>query len=377
MPNNDKETLSAMTLARMSYFNIPAMRELLNRTGSFSCIIENHKNIQDVVPDCPTRLVSTLKNISKLQERAEEELEYCRQNGVKPLLITDPDYPQRLTECDDAPLVLFYKGTASLNKKRMISIVGTRHATVYADDCIRTFTESIRELCPDLVIVSGLAYGVDIMAHRHALQNGIPTVGVVAHGLDSLYPSRHRETANRMIENGGLLTEFFTRTNADKVNFVRRNRIVAGMCDATILVESAARGGGLITTSMAQSYNRDVFAYPGRIGDQYSEGCNNLIRDNGAALMTSADDLVKAMKWDGDRELAATREKGIERTLFPELEGDEKLIAEALTRENDLHTNILTDLTGIPVSRLSATLFEMEMKGIVRAMAGGVYHLLN
>lgn len=372
-----QETLAAMTLARMSYFHIPAMRELYAEAGSFSAVIENHNNILDIAPTASPRLVNSLKNIGKLQERAAEEAEYVASHGIQALTIADESYPKRLLECADAPLVLFYCGNGNLNMKRVVNIVGTRHATQYADDCIRNLVEQIGTLCPELLIVSGLAYGVDIMAHRHSLENDIPTVGVLAHGLDNLYPPRHRETANRMVNNGGLLTEHFTNTNADKVNFVRRNRIVAGMSDATILVESAAHGGGLITCSMAKSYSRDVFAFPGRVGDKYSEGCNNLIRDNGAMLVTSAEDIVKAMGWDDDARLATARQKGIERNLFPELSEEAKAIVDALSKENDQQLNVLIANTGMAVGTMQAKLFELEMQGVVKPLAGSVYHLMK
>ncbi len=371
-----EETICAMTLARTSFFHIPAMRELYRRTGSFAGIMENRDNIRDIAPDCPPRLVSSLKTIGKVMDRARQEAEYMEAHGIKALTIADSGYPQRLKGCNDAPLVLFYKGCADLNPKRVINIVGTRHATRYAEERIGELTERMKEICPDLLIASGLAYGVDIMAHRQCVELGIPTVGVLAHGLDNLYPPRHRETADRMVENGGLLTEHFTGTNADKVNFVRRNRIVAGMSDATILVESASHGGGLITCRMAQSYGRDVFAYPGRVGDKYSEGCNNLIRDNGARLATCADDIAAAMGWTADAELATAQRNGIERELFPELSGEEKAVADCLAG-SDATLNGIATATGIAVNRLSAILFSLEMKGVAKALAGGVYHLIK
>ena len=196
--------------------------------------------------------------------------------------MNDERYPQRLKDCDDAPLMLFYKGNANLNQQRVINIVGTRHCTIYGQDIIRRFTADMKSLCPDTIIISGLAYGVDINAHRQALTNGMETVGVLAHGLDYLYPTAHRETATEMLRQGGLATEFMTGTNADKMNFVRRNRIVAGLADATIVVESASKGGSLITANLASDYNRDVFAFPGNVGAPYSMGTNNLIRDNKA-----------------------------------------------------------------------------------------------
>ena len=225
-------------------------------------------------------------------------------------------------------------------------------------------------------MVSGLAYGVDINAHRQALANGYPTVGVLAHGLDQIYPYRHRETAAEMLRQGGLLTEFMTQTNADKPNFVRRNRIVAGMADATIVVESAAKGGGLITAEIAQSYNRSVFAFPGHVSAEYSKGCNNLIRDNGAALITCADDFVKAMDWQNEVRLQQALSDGIERNLFPDLSPEEQQVVCLLQQTNDLQLNIISVKTSLPIGQLTALLFQLEMKGVVKPLAGGMYHLL-
>jgi DNA processing protein len=227
-----------------------------------------------------------------------------------------------------------------------------------------------------VLVVSGLAYGVDINAHRQALAQGYETVGVLAHGLDDLYPPRHRQTADEMVENGGLLTEYFTMTQPDKVNFVRRNRIVAGMCDASILVESAAKGGGLITMRIAREYNRDTFAFPGAVGAPYSEGCNSLIRDNGAKLITSAQDFVDAMGWNDDATLMQAKKQGIERQIFPQLSAEEQMVVNCLREQNDQQINMLTVKTNLPIARLSSMLFELEMKGVVRNMAGGTYHLM-
>jgi DNA processing protein len=289
----------------------------------------------------------------------------------------DDGYPRRLKECDDAPLMLFYKGTADLNATHIINIVGTRHSTPYGQDLIRRFVADLRTLCPDVLIVSGLAYGIDICAHRQALDNGLATIGVLAHGLDDLYPTAHRDTANRMVAQGGLLTEFMTRTNADKLNFVRRNRITAGISDACVLVESAAKGGGLITTRISKDYNRDVFAFPGPVGAPYSEGCNRLIRDNGAALITSAEDLVKAMGWEQDALLAQARQQGIERQLFPDLSADEQKVVSLLQKTNDLQLNIISVKCALPVGTVTSLLFTLEMKGVVKAFAGGTYHLIK
>lgn len=353
------------------------MRQLIEAVGSATAVVEHRRDIRDIVPDCSPRVVEGLKSLDEAIKRAEAELEFAHSHGIQTLCLGADDYPHRLAECDDAPLVLFYKGTANLNARRVICIIGTRHCTIYGQDLIRRFMADLRVACPEMLVISGIAYGVDIHAHRRALENGYPTVAVLAHGLDYLYPPRHRETAKQMVEQGGLLTEFFTQTNADKINFVRRNRIVAGMSDACILVESAAKGGGLITARLARDYNRDVFAFPGRVGDRYSEGCNNLIRDNIATLVNNADDFIAAMRWGDDATLAKQRLRGIERQIFPCLSPDETLVVDTLKADNDQNINMLAVRTNIPINRLTATLFELEMKGVIKAMAGGSYHLLE
>ena len=371
------EVIAAMTLMRINYFSLSGLTLMYRELGNAQTIIEHHANIRDIFPDASEKLVNGLRNIDEAKARAEAELEFCQKHGIQPLPMNDEHYPARLRECDDAPLMLFYRGNADLNQQRVINIVGTRHCTAYGKDVISRFVRDLKSLCPQLLIVSGLAYGVDINAHRAALENGYETVGVLAHGLDQIYPPRHRETAIKMISQGGLLTEFFTQTNADKVNFVRRNRIVAGMSDACILVESAARGGGLITARLSRDYNRDVFAFPGRVGDEYSEGCNNLIRNNGAALITSAQDFVEAMGWITDAQLNEARQKGIERQLFPSLSLEEMQIVGALQKQNDQQINMLSVTSNLPVARLTAILFELELKGVVKVLAGGTYHLLG
>ena len=371
------EVIAAMTLMRINYFSLSGLTLMYRELGNAQTIIEHHANIRDIFPDASEKLVNGLRNIDEAKARAEAELEFCQKHGILPLPMNDEHYPARLRECDDAPLMLFYRGNADLNQQRVINIVGTRHCTAYGKDVISRFVRDLKSLCPQLLIVSGLAYGVDINAHRAALENGYETVGVLAHGLDQIYPPRHRETAVKMISQGGLLTEFFTQTNADKVNFVRRNRIVAGMSDACILVESAARGGGLITARLSRDYNRDVFAFPGRVGDEYSEGCNNLIRNNGAALITSAQDFVEAMGWITDAQLNEARQKGIERQLFPSLSPEEMQIVGALQKQNDQQINMLSVTSNLPVARLTAILFELELKGGVKVLAGGTYHLLG
>ena len=374
---DQQEILNTILLTRLNYFSLAGMLELYRKVGSATLIMEHKNNLRDILPDASDKLVNAIQNSDEARKRAEVELEYDLRYGIEPLTMNDERYPSRLKECDDAPLMLFYKGNANLNQQRVINIVGTRHCTPYGEDLIRRFITELKQLCPQVLIVSGLAYGVDINAHRQALDKGYETVGVLAHGLDDHYPNRHKETALRMIEQGGLLTEFLTQTNADKINFVRRNRIVAGMSDACILIESMAHGGGLITCQISQSYNRDVFAFPGRIGDAYSEGCNNLIRSNGAMLITSASDFVKNMGWQDDAKLMRAKQQGIERSLFPELSPEEQLIVDILSKTNDLQINLISVKSNIDITRLTSILFTMEMKGILKTLAGGMYHLLK
>lgn len=371
-----QEIINTIALTRINYFHLTGMLQLYRRLGSATAVIEHRRNIRDVLPDASPKLVQSLQQLDEPLHRAEIELQWDLENGVMPLCMNDENYPQRLRQCDDAPLMLFYKGNINLNQRRVICVVGTRRNTVYGEDLIRRFMRELRQLCPQLLVISGLAYGIDIIAHRQALQNGYPTVGVLAHGIDYLYPARHKQTADEMVKKGGLLTEFLTQTNADKVNFVRRNRIVAGISDACVVVESAAHGGGLITASLARTYNREVFAFPGNVGSQYSEGCNNLIRDNVAGLINNADDFVKSMNWDDDVKLQRAQQVGIERQLFPDLSTEERRVVNALKKHNDLQINMLSVQADIPIAHLTAILFSLEMKGVLKALPGGMYHLL-
>ena len=372
---NHNETRNAIALTRVNYFNLAGLAQLYRKLGSATEVIAHRNNLKDVLPDASPRLLEAMHNIEQHLRVADAEMEHNARNNIKTLCLADNDYPQRLKNCADAPLVLFFKGNTDLNRARVINIVGTRHCTAYGQDVIRKFVTELKKLSPEVLIVSGLAYGVDINAHRQALANDLDTVAVLAHGLDNLYPTRHKQTADEMIKHGGLLTEFLTNTNADKLNFVRRNRIVAGMSDACVLVESAAHGGGLITTAIARDYSREVFAFPGAVGAPFSEGCNNLIRDHKAQLITSAADFIQALGWETDfKRIQATRQ-GIERQLFPELSAEEQTVIEALQSLNDQPISQLSLSANIPISRLTVVLFQLEMKGMLKLLAGGCYHL--
>ena len=378
---NEQEIFYTMALTRISNFNFQQALELYRTVGSAQLIYEHRNDIGDIIKDGSPRLKEALKVWDEPMKRAEFELKFMQEHQIRAITLNDDDYPQRLRECADAPIILYYKGNADLNQSKIISIVGTRQCTQYGIDLIRRFVSDLRRHYPEMLIVSGLAYGVDINAHRQALAQGYPTVAVLAHGLDHIYPYHHRDTAAQMLNHGGLLTEFMTQTNADKPNFVRRNRIVAGLSDAVIVdavivIESKSKGGGLITADIAQSYNRAVFAYPGAVGMSCSEGCNNLIRDNVAALISNADDFIRAMGWQDETKRKEALSDGIERNLFPDLSPEESSIVKQLQQTNDLQLNILSVKTGIPIGHLTALLFQLEMKGVIKPLAGGMYHLL-
>ena len=375
--NNMKdETFYTMALTRLTNFNYQQALTLYQTIGSAQLLYEYRHHIGDILKDSSPRLVEALKDWDDAMKRADFEIKYMEEHQIRALTLTDDDYPQRLAECPDAPIVLYYTGNADLNQAKIVSIVGTRRCTSYGQDLIRRFISDLKRYCPQVLIVSGLAYGVDIHAHREALASGYPTIGVLAHGLDQIYPYRHRDTAAEMLSHGGLLTEFMTQTNADKPNFVRRNRIVAGMADSVVVVESAEKGGSLITAEIAQSYNRAVFAFPGHVNAEFSKGCNNLIRDNGAALISNAEDFVKAMDWQDEARRQQALTDGIERNLFPDLSAEEQKIVSLLQQTNDLQLNILSVKSGLPIGQLTALLFQLEMKGIIKPLAGGMYHLL-
>ena len=272
-------------------------RHLLQALGEAEAVFTEKQQLLGRIPGIGSNIAAEIKRPEILQ-RAEKELAFIEKNNISCYYLTDTDYPVRLRECPDAPILFYFKGNTNLDATRIISIVGTRNATEYGRELTESLIKDLAKVIPDLLVVSGLAYGIDICAHRNALYNRLPTVAVLAHGLDRIYPSCHRNTAVEMLESGGLLTDFPSGTEPDRPNFLRRNRIVAGISDCTIVVESAEKGGSLVTADIAFSYGRDVYSFPGRVGDSHSKGCNNLIRQNKAGLITSADDLLSALCWD-------------------------------------------------------------------------------
>lgn len=372
----EQELIYTMALSRVPSLNLTHQHILLEALGSATAIFEHRRDICDVLPDAHPRMAEALALMDIHIPRAEEELAFAQSGRVQCIHYNDEAYPARLRECPDAPLIIYYRGTTDLNARHILSMVGTRKITEYGKDICRQFIKELKSLCPDTVIVSGLAYGVDINCHRAALQNGMPTLAVLAHGLDQIYPRHHRDTAVKMVSQGGLLTEFMSRTNPDKKNFVQRNRIVAGISNATVVVESAAKGGSLITADLAETYHRDVFAFPGRCSDVYSEGCNNLIRQNHAALITSAEAFVETMGWETAQARQEQLAKGVQQEFFPELNEQEQMIVRTLQNVDDMPINILSVNTNIPIGTLSSLLFTLEMKGVVKMLNGSKYRLL-
>ena len=374
MSSSEEEQIYSIALTMVPGIGHIGAKHLIDGMNNAIDVFRLRKEIPERIPEVSQRVVDAL-DCPQAVIRAEQEYEFIRKNRISCLTFHDEAYPSRLRECEDAPIVLFFKGNTDLNSLHIINMVGTRNATDYGTRICTSFLRDLKTLCPDVLVVSGLAYGIDIHAHREALVNDLPTVGVLAHGLDRIYPYVHRKTAIDMLEKGGLLTEFLSGTNPDKHNFVSRNRIVAGMCDATVVIESAEKGGSLITAELAEGYHRDCFAFPGRVTDEYSKGCNQLIQDNKAVLLESASDFVKTMGWDSD--LKSVKPETVQRNLFPDLSAEELRIVDILGKLGDLQINALMVQADIPINKISAILFELEMKGVIRVLAGGVYQLLR
>lgn len=378
MQRMNDETILTMALTRISGLSLRNALLLYRAVGSASEIFNNVSALQQHYPDIQPKALKVLdEGAASAIERAKEEGKFCADHDITCLTLNGTAYPTRLRQCDDAPLTLFYRGTGNLNAAHILSVVGTRRCTEYGKDLCRNITSELANLMPDTLVVSGLAYGIDIHAHRGALDSGLETVAVLAHGLDRIYPVSHRDTAKRIVGHGGLLTEYMTGTTPDKGNFVRRNRIVAGICDACIVVESAQKGGALITARLAFDYDRQVFACPGRVSDMYSEGCNELIRRQTATPLLRVQDLLDELGWMTAQERQQALEQPRQAELFPILSSEELAIVNVLRGTDGMQINRLAQQLGCPVQKASSLLFEMEMKDIVKPLPGGVYRLLG
>lgn len=306
-------------------------------------------------------------------DKATKELDFITNNNIGITYFTDDSFPNKLTNTNDAPIILYSKGDCNFNASKIISIVGTRHATPYGMHiCESLVSDLATQLGKNIIIVSGLAYGIDICAHRAAISAGVPTAAVMAHGLNTIYPSSHRNDAIDIIHHGGiLLTDYQSQDRIHPSNFIARNRIVAGLADCTVVIESAQKGGALITANLAYGYNRDVFAIPGRCNDPYSIGCNHLIRKNIAALITDASELISAMRWKPCDTVQQPRQMEI----FPDLSSDEQAIISYLTNHGETHINPLGVALSLPMSQLMSALIELEFNGHIISLPGARYTL--
>lgn len=370
---NHSPELLKIAIKLIPYVGDIVARRLIAYCGSLEAVFKEKQGNLAKIPGVGEVIASAIVKEFKSKDifiTAEKELEFNSKFGVKTLFYLDNDYPKRLLYCEDAPLSIFSLGNFDYNSPKVLSIVGTRRATDYGEEICRKLVTGIKKSGNEVLIVSGLAFGIDITAHKAAIEENMPTVAVLAHGLDNIYPASHRKYAKKMLEKGGLVSEFLTGTIPDKPNFVRRNRIIAGLADATIVVESDKKGGALITADIANSYNRDVFAIPGRINDRYSSGTNQLIKTNRAILAESATDILTFLGWE-----SAGEKQSVQSSFFVDLEPDELSIANILAKEGNLPIDMIALLGRMPVSKVSSTLLNMEFKGILKCLPGKVYKL--
>ncbi len=344
-------------------------RKLVSFFGDVEAIFrEPYRNLIRI-PGIGDGIARYISGRSYLAE-AEKEAEYVEKNNIRTYFYLDGDYPFRLRQCDDSPVVFFFKGTCDLNSPKILSVVGTRNATIRGREICERIIADLGAGHPDIIIISGLAYGIDVTAHKAALAKNIQTVGVLGHGFKTLYPSVHRSVAASMLKNGGLLTDFSSDSLPERNNFIKRNRIIAGISDATLIVESGISGGALITADIAGSYNRDVFAVPGRPDDQWSAGCNSLIKSNKAALIESAADIEYGLGWQPEKTKPA-----LQKTLFSDLNGNEKQVYELLAKDGELTIDDICRSLDVPVNKLSSLLLQMELKGMLRCYPGNIYRI--
>ncbi|MEZ0180738.1 DNA-processing protein DprA [Flavobacterium oncorhynchi] len=362
---SDQELFYLLALMKVDGVGDIMAKKLLSNFGNAEAIFRAKSNQIAVIDGVGSVLMKNLKD-KTIFEKASKELEFINADGLKVSFFQDDDYPERLKHCIDSPVLIFSSGNINLKNRKIISIVGTRQITSYGTEFCRKLIEDLMPLDP--VIVSGFAYGVDIVAHQLAIENNLQTIGVLAHGLNQIYPKTHKKYMAKMEENGGFITEFWSSTNPDKENFVRRNRIVAGMSEATIVIESADKGGSLITANLANDYNRDVFAVPGRVTDKYSQGCNNLIKTQKANVLTSAADLVYILNWDVEN-----KPKTVQKQLFVDLDECEQKIYDFLLKNGKELLDIIAIECDLPLFKLSGTLLNMELKGVVRPLPGKLF----
>lgn len=366
----DNELLNTLALLRVEGVGDIVAKKLINHLGSAEEVFKAKRQKILGIEGVGEILYNNLKNTAVFKE-AEAEMKFISDNAIKVNYYQEKDYPERLKHCIDGPVILFSSGNINLDNRKTISIVGTRQMKSYGSDFCRKLIEDIAPLNP--VIISGFAYGVDIHAHTVAMDQGLQTIGVVAHGLNQVYPKVHKKYVSKMEENGGFFTEFWSTSNPDKENFVKRNRIVAGLAEATVIIESADKGGSLITANIANDYNRDVFAVPGRITDKYSQGCNDLIKSQRAHLLTSAADLLYILNWEVEEKQP---KKAVQKQLFVTLEPEEQKVYDFLQKSGKELMDIIALQCEMPIFKLSSLLLTMELKGVIRPLPGKMFEAI-
>lgn len=363
------ELFYQLALTQVNWIGDKLARALLSKFGTAQAIFEaKEKQLSGIEGVGKQRIQALKETIDK--ERIERELQFIRQHDIKPIFINHEDYPKLLKDCPDAPVLLYFKGNGLKNYQKKIAIVGTRNHTDYGRQMVEELVAGFKGQ-KEVIIISGLAYGIDSIAHKAALKNELATIGVLGHGLDRIYPVQNRKLAGELLEKGGLLTEYMSETNADKQNFPKRNRIVAGMADVVVVVETAAKGGSMITAKLACSYNREVAAFPGRTIDSRSEGCNYLIKTNIARMITHAGDLMEMMNWQPETE----QKRVIQRKLFESLDANERKVIDFIKTDKEIHIDELSLKTGMPDSKMASVLLSLELDGLVRSLPGKRYRL--
>lgn len=362
MSQSQSSLFYELALSQVKGVGGSAMRQLISYGGSAEAVFKLPTSKLLKIPDIGTVTVSSIKKFDGFKA-VERELKFLEREKIQALFFTNPLYPKRLLHCNDAPALLFYKGKCNMNASRMLAVVGTRNASDYGKEQ----TKNILQQLNDVVIISGLAFGIDAVAHQTALDYNFSTIGVMAHGMNRIYPFQHKKMAERMLENGGLLTEYTSFDEFTPHNFPSRNRIVAGMCDAILVTETAVKGGAMITCNIASSYNRDVFALPGKNTDKNSSGCNLLIKQNKAALIESAADIIEAMNWIDETKKATVKKQ---MTLALDLTDEEKNLLQYIPDDKDVDVDLLKFKSGFSPSKLANLLLQMEICGYIAALPG-------
>jgi DNA processing protein len=366
MKTND--LLYQIALTQINLIGCVQAKKLIEHFGNAADIFKAPKKLLSSIEGIGEIKASYIKNFVDFSD-AEKEIKFIEKHTIEPLFITNPNYPKRLLHCYDAPTLLYYKGKANLNQPKILSIIGTRTNSAYGKEITETIIQEAQQ--HQALIISGLAYGIDSIAHKAAVQHNLATVGVLAHGLDVLYPAQNKVLAKEMIAaGGGLLTEFMQNTKPDKHNFPKRNRIVAGMCDAMIVIETATKGGSMITAEIAYTYNKDVYAVPGKTTDAKSAGCNKLIQQNKAVIFTNTQDLFTEIGWQPTNTKAPKQKE-----LFINLNENEQIIYNIISQKNNVQVDEIYLQSGLSSSIVAACILNLELQNIIIGLPGKVYKI--